>query len=223
MTICAVTALTARPAEAAAPQAALDIRAGTTGVGLDIDLGLSRYIGARVGYSYFRYDRTFHTTDVAYDGRLKLSMVSGLLDWYVLGGGLRVTAGAVWDGTRADVTGRPAQGRYTLSGVTYTQSEVGSLAGRLTFGHPVSPYLGIGWGNPTGAGRHVHFLVDLGVIYGGTPKDSLTAECGPAAPPGSALCAQLQNDVAAERHRLDSSASLIRWYPVLDLGLAYRF
>ena len=172
-------------ASAADPDFAVAVRAGTPGVGLDLDLGLSPSFGMRVGFAAFNVNHTVNTSDVDYEGRLKLSTVTGLLDWYVFQGGFHLTAGVAGNGTKLDVVGQPSQGSYTINGTTYTSSQLGSLTGQLKFGNSVSPYVGLGWGNPAGENGRVHFLFDVGAIYGGTPTVSLTATCGPAAPSGS--------------------------------------
>ena len=210
-------------APAATPDFAVAVRAGTLGAGLDLDLGLSPAFGLRVGFAGFNVNHNIDTTDVNYEGRLKLQTVTGLLDWYVLGGGFHLTAGIAGNGTKLDVTGEPSQGTYTIDGRTYSSSQVGSLNGELKFGNSASPYLGIGWGNPAGEDGRIHFLFDVGAIYGGTPSVSLTAQCGPAAPPGSALCAQAQSDVASEADKLQAKADFLRWYPVASLGIGVRF
>jgi hypothetical protein len=209
----------------AAPRVALDVRAGTTGYGFDVDVGLLSRLNARVGYSTFSFDQKINQTDVTYHGKLKISDVSALLDWYAFGGGFHLTAGGVGGGgLKVDATGVPnANGRYTINGQTYTSDELGSLSGRLKFGNSLSPYVGLGWGNPVGAKHHLHVLFDIGAIYGGTPNVSLSATCGSAAPTGSSICTQLQSDVQAERQKLQNDVTLVKWYPVLNLGLAYRF
>jgi hypothetical protein len=201
----------------------LALRAGTTGVGADLSVGLLSNLSARVGYSGFHYDHTITNTDVDYDGKLKISDFSALLDWYPFHGGLRLTAGGVGGGLKVDVTGRPTGGTYTINNTSYTSAEVGSLSGQLKFGHSLSPYLGFGWGNPVGPSHRLHFLLDIGAIYGGTPDVSLIANCGTAAPSGTPLCTQLQNDVQAEKLRLQNDVNLLKWYPVATVGFAYRF
>lgn len=210
-------------ASAASPDFAVAVRAGSPGVGLDLDLGLSPSFGMRLGVAGFNTNRTVNTTDVDYDGRLKLRTVTGLLDWYVFRGGFHLTAGVAGNGTKLDVVGRPSQGTYTINGTTYSSSQIGSLTGELKFGNSVAPYVGFGWGNPAGENSHVHFLFDVGVIYGGTPSVTLTAQCGPAAPPGSAPCQSAQSDVAAEEQKLRDKADILRWYPMVNLGVAVRF
>ena len=202
---------------------AVAVRAGTPGVGLDLDLGLSPSFGMRVGFAGFNINHNVDTSDVDYDGRLKLRTVTGLLDWYVFSGGFHLTAGVAGNDTKLDVTGQPSQGSYTINGNTYSSSQLGSLSGELKFGNSASPYVGFGWGNPAGESSRLHFLFDVGAIYGGTPSVSLTADCGPAAPPGSSVCNQAQSDVAAEEEKLRHKADFLRWYPVVSLGIGVRF
>ncbi|HTX06518.1 MAG TPA: autotransporter outer membrane beta-barrel domain-containing protein [Steroidobacteraceae bacterium] len=210
-------------ASAATPDFAVAVRAGTPGAGLDLDLGLSPSFGVRVGFAGFNFNHTIDTSDVDYDGRLKLRTVTGLLDWYVFRGGFHLTAGVAGNGTKLDVVGQPSQGSYTINGTTYSSSQLGSLTGELKFGNSLSPYVGLGWGNPAGESSRVHWLLDVGAIYGGTPSVSLTAQCGPAAPAGSALCQQIQGNVASEEQKLRDKADILRWYPVVNLGVAVRF
>ncbi|MGH8170416.1 MAG: hypothetical protein ACRETJ_07765 [Steroidobacteraceae bacterium] len=210
-------------AVAATPDLAVAVRAGTPGIGLDLDLGLSPMLGVRLGYSAFDIDHSIDTSDVDYSGKLKLSTGTALLDWYPFAGVFHLTAGAALNGTKLDVVGRPSTGTYTINGTTYSSSQIGSLTGQLKFGNSVSPYVGFGWGKPTGTNGRIHFLLDVGAIYGGTPSVSLDAQCGPAAPPGSAACDQAQADVATEQEKLRHKADILRWYPVVSLGIAVRF
>jgi hypothetical protein len=220
-----VLASLAAPASSAAatPDLAVALRAGTPGLGLDLDLGLSPMFGVRVGYSAFNIDHSIDTSDVDYSGKLKLSMGTALLDWYPFEGVFHLTAGVAANGTKLDVVGRPSAGTYTINGNTYTSSQIGSLTGQLKFGNSVAPYVGFGFGNPTGSDGHIHFLLDIGAIYGGTPGVSLTAECGPAAPSGTPVCTQAQTDVVTEQQKLRDKADFLQWYPVLSLGVAVRF
>jgi predicted nucleic acid-binding Zn ribbon protein len=210
-------------ASAATPDFAVAVRAGTPGVGLDLDLGLSPSFGVRVGFAGFNINHNVNTSDVNYDGRLKLRTVTGLLDWYVFRGGFHLTAGVAGNDTKLDVVGQPNQSSYTINGNTYSSSQLGSLTGQLKFGNSVSPYVGFGWGNPAGESGRLHFLLDVGAIYGGTPSVTLTAQCGSAAPAGSPVCNQAQSDVASEEAKLRHKADILQWYPVVSLGIAVRF
>jgi len=201
---------------------AVGVTAGTTGLGADLNIPILPVLGVRVGYSGFVYHHDINQTDVDYAGRLHFSEASGLLDWYVLAGGFHLTAGVYGGNTRIDVNGRPKVDTYTLNGTTYNAAQVGTLSGQMKFGNSVKPYVGLGWGNPFRGGP-VTFTADIGAIYGGTPSVSLSAQCGAAAPPGSPICTRIQNSVAGERAQLASDVTAAKWYPVLNLGVSFRF
>ena len=204
--------------------AALALRAGTPGIGLDLDVGLLDRLSVRVGYSAFTYNRTIDDTDVTYDGKLKLSVPTALFDWYVFNGAFHLTVGGAINGTKVDAVGRPkANGQYDIGDGTYTSAQVGSVKGKFKFGNSVAPYVGIGWGNPVDKEGRFTFLFDMGAIYGGKPDISLDVQCGTAAPQGSALCNQLQQDAAVEKQKLEDDVKELKWFPVLNLGFAVRF
>lgn len=74
--------------------AGVGVRAGTTGIGADVAFKVVPTLSARLGYSYLNYDHTVDNTDVSYDGKLKLSNASFLLDWSPLGP-FRITGGLI--------------------------------------------------------------------------------------------------------------------------------
>jgi hypothetical protein len=209
----------------AAPSAAVALRAGTPGYGVELGLGFSDRFAARVGYSMLDYEHEITDTDVTYEGKLKISNLSALLDWYAFKGGFHLTAGVTGGGGfKVDATGKPAGGgTYEINGRTYSSDEIGSISGRFKFGNSLAPYVGLGWGNPVDKAGRLTFMFDVGAIYGGTPSLSLSAQCGSAAPEGSALCTQVQTDLEGEKQDLLDSVDGVKWYPVLNLGLAYRF
>ncbi|MET0659844.1 MAG: hypothetical protein ABW110_16980, partial [Steroidobacteraceae bacterium] len=172
---------------------AVGVRGGTLGAGLDLNIGLTETLNARVGYSGFNYDKEIEETDVTYDGELKLRNASALLDWHPFNGGFRLSAGIVANSTKVDVDGEPTNGTYTIDDEVFTAAEVGSVNGKVEMGNSVSPYFGFGWGNPVDQGGRVTFLLDVGAMYAGKPDVKLAATCGTAATPQ--VCAQLQDAV----------------------------
>jgi len=198
--------------------AGIGVRAGTTGVGVDFGWSLAPTLSARIGYSALDYKTTLEESDISYDTKLKLSNLSGFLDWSPLGP-FRITAGIVGNGNKADVTGTPTGGTFTINGVPYSAAEVGTLSGSVKPGKSAAPYLGIGYGNVAGAG--VNFYFDLGVIFQGAPTASLSASCGPATP--AAQCTQIRSDVAAEQQQLQQELDKYKVFPVLSIGLTVGF
>ncbi|MCX9156806.1 hypothetical protein OPU71_11780 [Niveibacterium sp. 24ML] len=195
------------------------VRAGTTGLGGDFGFSIAPTLLARIGYSWLDYGMDVEATDMKYDGKLKLSNLSALLDWSPLGP-FRVTGGFVFNDNRVNVTSVPVGGTYTLNGNTYNANAVGSIEGEVKVGNKAAPYLGIGYGNVATAG--VNFYFDLGVIFQGSPTASLTANCAPAIA-GTPACSKLQSDVQAEEERLANDIAGLKYYPVANIGITVGF
>lgn len=198
--------------------AGIGVRAGTLGVGGDVGWRVAPTLSARLGYSRLNWDRDFSTDEVRYDGRLKLGNLSGMLDFSPLGP-FRLTGGLVYNDNTFAMNARPSGGSFTISGRTYSASDVGNFGGEVQSGRRLAPYLGIGYGNVAGLG--VNFYVDLGIIFQGSPRADLRAACGPALSAGA--CAQLQSDVAAEEARVERELRRFKYYPVLNIGLTVGF
>ncbi len=194
------------------------IRAGTTGIGGDVAWSIAPTLSARLGYSALRWNKDVSTDGVRYDGKLKLSNFSGLLDFSPLGP-FRLTGGLIYNDNKYDMRGQPPGATYSISGRTYSTSDIGSLNGTVSSGRSLAPYLGVGYGNVSGMG--VNFYADLGIIFQGSPKATLSATCGPSL--SAAACAQLQSDISAERGRLEDKLKAFKYYPVLNVGLTIGF
>lgn len=207
----------------AAADVAVGVRAGTPGLGLELAIGLTDTLNARVGYAAFNYDDKIKDTDVTYDGKLKLRNPSAVLDWHPFKGGFHLSAGLVKASTKADVEGEPTDGEFEFDGEEFQASEVGSVNGKLKMGKSVAPYIGLGWGNPVDKNGRVTFMFDVGAIYSGKPDVNLKATCGPALALDPARCAELQNAIETEEDDLADEVDSFKWYPVLNLGIAVRF
>lgn len=182
--------------------AGIGLRAGTTGVGGDIAWSFAPTLSARLGYSALKWDRDVDTDLVRYDGELKLSNLNAFIDFSPLGP-FRLTGGLVFNDNKYDVRG---------------ERSGGSISGTVKPGRSAAPYLGIGYGNVSGLG--VNFYADLGVIFQGSPRASLTGSCGPLT---GAACTSFQNEVAAEQARLEDELEDFKYYPVLNIGVTIGF
>ena len=210
----------ATKAHADGPETALALRAGTPGIGVDFDVGIGNQFGARIGYSNFSINHTVNSSDATYDGKLRLSIPSGLLDWYVFKGVFHLTAGVAVNATKLNIIGTPGPNGITLNGNTYTSAELGSVTGVVKAGNAAAPYVGFGWGNPVSPTHRFQVLFDVGAIYGGTPSVTLTGQCAAGVP--STVCAAIQQDALAEEQKISANATIIKWYPIVNLGFSVR-
>jgi hypothetical protein len=187
-------------AAGSAHAAGVGVRAGTTGIGADVAWSVAPTLSARLGYSALSWNHDV-STNVSYDGKLKLSNVNALLDFSPLGP-LRLTGGFIFNNNKYDV--RSDQGGGT------------SISGTVKAGKSAAPYLGIGYGNVSGMG--VNFYADLGIMFQGSPRASLTANCTPGP-----ACTALQNEAAAQQAQLEDKLKNFKYYPVLNIGLTVGF
>ena len=212
--LAAVWAILASPASVA--DTSLGLRVGTLGGGVELAHAFTETLGFRVSANGLHYNTTETYESVIYDSRLKLESGQLLLDWFPFSNNFRVSAGAMYNGNKYSLEGKPsAGGTFTINGKTYTSSEIGSLNGKVDF-RKVAPYFGLGYGRPVGRG--LLLIGDLGVMFQGSPRTSLSVTCG-----ATTSCAQIQSDVAAEQNKLDDEMRNYRYYPVLSIGLAYVF
>jgi len=201
-----------------AAELATTLDLGTTGLGLHLSTPLSSKLNARVGLNVASYSYDGNTSDLEYDFKLKLKTADALLDYHPFDGVFRVTGGVVYNGNKIDARAKPNGGSYTVNGRAYDAALVGDLSGKIDF-RKAAPYLGIGWGNAVKAeGWSVG--ADLGVTFQGSPKTQLASNnC--TAP--ALLCQQLARDVAAENADLAEEVKDFKLYPVVRVGISYRF
>jgi hypothetical protein len=187
-------------------------------VGVHLSVPVQPNVNARFGVNAMNYSYSDNTSDVDYDFKLKLQTFDALLDWFPAGGGFRLSGGVVYNGNKVDARARSnSTGSYTFNGRTYTAADAGTVNGRIDF-RKAAPYLGIGWGNALAKDKGWGFSADLGVLFQGAPRTSMTSS-------GCTLpdCSQLQSDITAENRKLNDEVDSFKAYPVIRFGVSYKF
>jgi hypothetical protein len=193
----------------------LALRFGTLGIGGEISKLLTSHIGIRASGNYFSYDRSFDNTNVTYNASLKFKAITGLFDLYPGNrGSFHISGGVMTRPITLTGSGVPSNGTFEINNHTYTVSQVGTLTETAQWG-TVLPYVGLGFGTPAARNSGFSPLFDLGVAIG-KPTVSLTAT-------GAGGNAALQSDLNAQIAKQANDANKIPVYPMLSLGLAYRF
>ena len=201
-----VTALLASFTYMGAAQAiGIGVKAGTTGIGVDAAMSVFPLVDARIGYSGMKWGLDKDTSGASYKGDIKLSNVNALLDFHPLGPMFRLTGGLIFNQNKYDATG-------TANGIP------GSFNATVESGRSAAPYLGVGWGRVAGMGVNVY--ADLGLMFMGEPKATITANCTGLT---AGQCTTLQNQVASEQQALQDSLNRFKTYPVLNIGVTIGF
>jgi hypothetical protein len=206
-------------------QVAIAGKAGSLGLGLELTVGVSPQVNARLGANGFNYtDNHREVSGIEYDATARLRTATALLDWHPGGYGFRLTGGLVYNDTRIEGTSLPpASGLYDIGGVPVPVALVGTLNGKIDF-DPTVPYVGLGWGNAVAPGRKVGFYVDAGVMFQGRGRVTLTPNI-PAGSPLNNPTARAALDILLRREESDIEKDVADYtvYPVVSLGLSYRF
>jgi hypothetical protein len=194
----------------------LGLNGGTLGLGGQVTVGLTSSINARAGINGFRYEGKATKSDISYDYKLNLLSFPVLADWHPMeGSGFRLTSGILFNNNNVKATGRPSA-TYKIGDVLYSAADIGALTGKVDF-NAVAPYVGLGWGNAVSKHSRLSLALDLGVAFQGTPSVSLEAS-GPVAST-TAFQTELNKEVADIKDKTKN----LKYYPVLSIGLAYKF
>jgi hypothetical protein len=204
---------------AAAQAQSLSARAGSNGLGAELSAGFGSMFGMRANVLGGSYDRDEVQSDIRYEGQLKLSNAALLLDLHPLSGTFRLSAGLVYNDNQLDATGRGDGGTIVINGISYAAADVGTLQAAVRW-DKASPYVGFGWGTKPAGTAGLFLSADVGAFYM-KPTASLTGTCGASLP--TPVCDQLQADVRAEEREFRDEVNKYKLYPVLSVGVGYRF
>lgn len=206
-------------------------RMGTDGIGLSYTYGLHKYVDLRAGYSFgsLGYDGGVGEEEgVDYAVNLEFGAITALVDIKPFGGRFRITTGMYSAPPELKFSASAEDGDEIGDGQTYTGTVY--LDGGIKLGS-AAPYLGLGWGG-TSSAKGLGMSFDLGVLFTKSPKVSLRASGTDITDSngntfdigdGSASDQDFQNALRQEIADLEADAKDFKLWPVLNLGLHYRF
>lgn len=219
------------PGSAPFSTVAIAAKAGIGGIGFDIATPLGRHFNLRAGGTFFGY--TAHFTEdgipVAADILLRSGTVS--LDYFPRGGGFHISPNLTgYNGNHVNGTASvPGNQTITLNDQDYTSDPSNPLHGNfgLVFGKRVAPGLTIGWGNMIPrSGRHWAVPFEIGFEYVGDPTVQLSLNGGACQ---QGVCQPVSTDPSflaneeLERQKLTNDVNPLRFFPVVSIGMSYRF
>lgn len=221
MAVAAAALLAATGAQAQDGRFALGVNAGTTGLGVEAQFMVSPKVTLRGGFDSLAFDEEVEGDDILYDGEIDFSTGGAFVDFHPTGGAFFLSAGAYFGERQITVSGTPVAGSTVEIGDdTFTAAEVGTLSGELDFGG-TAPFVGLGWNNTFTAERRVGFKFLVGAAFGSDPDATLARTGG--APLSPAVQADLDAELRAEEMEIEEEADGFTVYPVVQLGLTFRF
>ena len=216
--------------------AAIQIKIGSAGPGLDVAVPVAGRMNLRAGGSFFSYNPNLVEDGINVIGNIQLRSASANVDFFPFGNAFRISPGVVfYNGNQISaVASVPAGQSFTLNDVTYYSSATAPVTGTfgLSFGKKVAPSLTMGFGNMIPRkGGHWSVPFEIGAEYIGTAPQISLALAGTACQ-GSATtnCSPIasnpttQQNLVAEQASLNSNIpSQLRFYPIVSIGLSYKF
>lgn len=213
---CAAALPTVAHAQAAG-RFALGVGGGTNGGSVDASFSLDRHFVVRAQGAFIDFDHDFKSSDVTYTGRFRHNTGAALLDVHPFANPFFVNAGVVAGQRKVKVDARPDAGTTVrIDGVRLPADQVGTITGDIDFGS-TRPFAGLGFDNTFTHPGHWGFRAAAGVIFGQEPSVTLTAH-GPFA-----TQALVTRALEGEARSLRDDADDFRFYPVVQVGVAYRF
>lgn len=201
---------------------------GTEGVGLGVGTGLNGLIPSATSRVGLRaeinatptFHRNFSAGRIDYSARAQLRSFDGYIDVFPFASSsFRLTGGLLVNDDKVEGDGTYQTGSFTSHGASY------SLAGQTVHGRvrypAVMPYVGLGFGHKTTT-KGFSVFGDLGVAFGRPHVDLSYNTALASAMPADAV-AVANDQLANERNDLQNKANRYRFFPVLKVGVSYRF
>ncbi|WP_319420152.1 hypothetical protein [Pleurocapsa sp. FMAR1] len=210
----------------------------TLGFGGNIIRKITPAFNARVGVNAFGVGINLNESQFDYDGDLNLFNVSSIIDVHPFkSSGFRISAGLIFSNNNiqgtADVSEQVADeiGNVGIFGQTIDIRDFIDIQGLVTLDadvditNSVSPYLGIGGGNPVGEGKGLGFWWNAGVVFGGSPDVTVTPNIPNSVPEEfrSEVQEAANTLIESEEQDIEDDLDFLSVYPVLSLGISYQF
>jgi len=208
------------------------LKVSTLGPGAEVAFPIGNKLNIRGGYNMFNYTRNFTKDGIQYAGNLYFRSGEANVDWFPIGHQIHFSPGLLfYNGNKVEaVAAVPGGQNFTLNNTTYTSSPSDPVKGdgMIDF-TKVAPTFRVGFGNLVPrSGKHWSVLADVGIAYTGTPRTQL-AFSGTACIPNTLNCFNaatdptVQANVQAEQTKINKDLTLFKFYPIISVGVGYKF
>lgn len=208
----------------------LGAKVSTLGIGGEVAFPATPRSNLRFGFQLFNYTRTFNKDGITYRGTLNLRSVEALYDFFLIGG-LRVSPGVLlYNGNDFSAKATVPGGKsFTLNNVDYFSDPANPITGTGRLDHyKTAPMVLLGFGNLVRGHRHFTVSFELGAAYQGPPRTKLDL-AGNVCDASGLGCRSISSDptaqsnIVTEENKINKNISPLRFYPIVSLGLGWRF
>jgi hypothetical protein len=189
---------------------------GTMGGTVEGQFQVNDYFQIRAGANYLSFNEDIDVDDITYDGDLDFSGFGAFVDVHPFGNSFFLTGGAYAGGKEIDLIAT-SDVSVDIGGVTFTPAEYGRLEGDVAF-DDVAPFVGVGFDTTfTGSGNWGFNILAGAAVFG---SGDVTLEAVGGTLSNDPI---LQAQLAQEVQDIEDEIEDYELWPVLQLGLSYRF
>ena len=207
------------------------VKFSSLGAGAEVAVSITSHSNVRGGFNIFRYSENFTKDSIPYRGQVVFQSIEALYDWFPFGGGFHLSPGVLaYNGNQVKANAFIAGGRtFTLGGTSYMSDPANPIlgSGKTNF-YTVAPMFVVGYGNLVPrSGKHFSIPVEVGFVFQGSPNVSLNLTGNVCNPTGGACRSvsdpAVQSQVQAEQKKINNDISWLQVYPIVSVGLAFKF
>jgi hypothetical protein len=173
---------------------------------------------AETGYAWLNYNDETGFACSNQTGMRKFCDKRAFANWHPFSNSFRFSAGAfVTEDTIAIIDHPETHGSMmTVGGNTYAASRVGIVRGDVELARNMEPYVGFGWSKRPTNGK-IGYFADFGFLFTSGTKTMLSATGPLASDPA------FQENLQKEANSVSHDLKPLRYYPIFQAGLLYRF
>ncbi len=211
---------------------AVEAKVGTGGVGIDLATPLTGFMNLRGGYQMFDHPLTFTTSGISATGDLTIQNAAASIDIYPFrGSSFHLSPGVTLHNDNHVAAGLlvPGGSAFLLGDDGYTSDPNDPVTGlgRIRFGDSIAPRFTVGWGNMLShKGGHLSVPFEIGIQYITAPTIDIVlfgSVCDPNGNCGGVNEGTSPQDLKDEITLLEKDLQPLRFYPIVALGISYRF
>lgn len=210
------------------------VKVSTLGGGAEVAVRVTHRTNVRAGFNVITYGRGFDKDGITYKGQLNFKTFEAHYDIFLWAKSFHISGGVLAYATDPITATAlvPGNQSFTLGGVPYYSDPANptSAKGKIVFNR-AAPTITFGFGNlvPRGESKHFSIPVELGVAFQGSPKATLGLAGSVCDSAAGTNCRSVPSDpavqanIASEQNKINNSMSFFKVYPIISLGLGYKF
>jgi len=201
------------------------LSAGTIGAELEYSriIQPEYNLAVRVSIGGLSWDGDYDDTDAHYDTNVDLFNVGATLEYHPMSNGFYLAAGAFYHNDDFSMEATPTGGEYEFNGHTYDASLAGTVTGDVYGLNNFAPYIGIGYDASLFGSDNWFFTFKAGAWYQDSPKVDLVSHDCALDTFRAGTCDDLRYDLDQEEQDINDDIEDYKWWPVLHIGVSYRF